>query len=142
MPHAIHACVISKTPHASPPQKMARKALGDVEVDGTRLASVSFLATSLYRRGKHKIVSGPRFPIDYLRLFAKSAAKIIRSPSVTAPRAGVMSPSTSRRSTCGQSLLSARLGSVRGQEFLSALPSHAFRLNNDGRQMTLSAAGG
>jgi len=30
MPHAMHACVISKTPHASPPQKIARKGLEDV----------------------------------------------------------------------------------------------------------------
>ena len=36
-PNAIKACVISKTPHASPPQKMARKALDDVEVESTRL---------------------------------------------------------------------------------------------------------
>src|SRR5712671_4887171 len=30
-PNAIKACVISKTPHASPPQKMARKALEEGE---------------------------------------------------------------------------------------------------------------
>jgi len=37
IPQAMQACVMSKTPQASPPQKMARKALEEVEVDDTRL---------------------------------------------------------------------------------------------------------
>lgn len=32
MPHAMHACVMSRTPQASPPQKMARRALGELVV--------------------------------------------------------------------------------------------------------------
>src|SRR6476660_1322868 len=55
IPQAMQACVMSKTPQASPPQKMARKALEEVEVDDTRLAP--FLCGSKsYRRVGEKMV--------------------------------------------------------------------------------------
>ena len=75
-PNAIKACVISKTPHAIPPQKMARKALEDVEVESTR--SVPFLLR-LTRPidGRGAKSSRVQLRIHHLRLSAKSAAKAL-----------------------------------------------------------------
>src|SRR5690242_2447681 len=114
---------MSKTPHASPPQKMARKSLEVVEVEGMR--SVPFplrLARDIDERWAKS--SRIQLRIDHLRLSAKSAAAI-HSPSATAPHAAAMSQSASRRLTSAQSLLSARQRSARGREFSSFPPSHA-----------------
>src|ERR1041385_8090857 len=56
MPHATHACVISRTPHASPPQKMARNALEDVEAVDTAEAEGIEKAPSII-----KLATGPEF---------------------------------------------------------------------------------
>ena len=70
---------MSNTPHASPPQKIARKALDEVEVEGTRLFPFCSGLQELksYRRAMRKIVTGS-MQVDHLRLSAKSAAKVIR----------------------------------------------------------------
>src|SRR5215469_9640958 len=56
MPQARKACVMSNTPHASPPQKMARSALGELPLG--EFMQVSFYRVAdQYRPGKRQKVN-------------------------------------------------------------------------------------
>jgi hypothetical protein len=61
IPHAMHAWLISRTPHASPPQKMARKALEDVEeaVDATETEGMSTPFENDQNLRQHSVLDAP-----------------------------------------------------------------------------------
>src|SRR6476660_3523449 len=111
MPQAMQACVISKTPQASPPQKMARKALeegaeaaadaeaevirnllsnresvqkGGPNIDGLTVESSHAL---VFRSRRSRRSSGPPVRAAFARLGWDHGDILTRSPSATVPHA-------------------------------------------------------